>query len=73
MKFNFDLLIDRRNTNSMKWNVEEDELAMWVADMDFQTAPCVQQAIQKKATFGIYGYSDIPEAYYASYQQWWKQ
>ena len=46
MKFNFDALIDRRNTNSMKWNVKEDEIAMWVADMDFQTAPCVQQAIQ---------------------------
>ena len=53
MKFNFDDLIDRRNTNSMKWNVEGDELAMWVADMDFQTAPCVQQAIQKKAAFGL--------------------
>ena len=73
MKFNFDALIDRRNTNSMKWNVKEDEFAMWVADMDFQTAPCVQQAIQKKATLGIYGYSELPEAYFTSYQQWWKQ
>ena len=73
MKFNFDALIDRRNTNSMKWNVKEDEIAMWVADMDFQTAPCVQQAIQKKATLGIYGYSELPEAYFTSYQQWWKQ
>lgn len=71
MKYDFDALIDRRNTNSMKWNVKENELAMWVADMDFQTAPCVQETVQKKAAFGIYGYSDIPEAYYGSYQQWW--
>lgn len=72
MIYDFDTLFDRRNTNSMKWNVGEDELAMWVADMDFQTAPCVQQAIQKKAELGIFGYSDIPEAYYTSYQNWWK-
>ena len=59
MKYEFDQLIDRRNTNSLKWNVKEDELAMWVADMDFQTAPCVREAVQKKAAFGIYGYSII--------------
>lgn len=73
MKYNFDVLIDRRNTNSLKWNVKEDELAMWVADMDFQTAPCVQESIQRKAAFGIFGYSDIPEEYYRAYQNWWKK
>ena len=39
MKFLFDEKIDRRNTGSMKWDVNENELPMWVADMDFQTAP----------------------------------
>lgn len=73
MKYEFDQLIDRRNTNSLKWNVKEDELAMWVADMDFQTAPCIREAVQKKAAFGIYGYSDIPEAYYTAYQSWWSR
>lgn len=71
MKFNFDELIDRRDTNSLKWNIKDNELAMWVADMDFKTAPCVQQALKKIATFGIFGYSDIPEDYYTSYQDWW--
>lgn len=71
MKYNFDVLIDRRNTNSMKWNVDDGELAMWVADMDFQTAPCVSEAIQDVAKFGIFGYSDIPDTYYESYQNWW--
>lgn len=45
MKYEFDRLIDRRNTNSLKWNVKEGELAMWVADMDFQTAPCIREAV----------------------------
>ena len=41
MTSNFDEMIDRRNTASLKWDVEENELPMWVADMDFATAPCV--------------------------------
>ena len=41
----FDTVIERRNTNSLKWNVEEDTIAMWVADMDFRTAPCIQKAM----------------------------
>lgn len=69
----FNTLIDRRNTNSLKWNVQEDVLPMWVADMDFQTAPCVQQAIQQIASFGIFGYSDIPEDYFKAYQTWWNK
>lgn len=38
MKFNFDKTHNRRNTGSLKWDIEEQELPMWVADMDFQTA-----------------------------------
>lgn len=71
--FDFDTPVNRRNTNSLKWNVKDDELAMWVADMDFKTAPCVQKAIQEKAALGIYGYSDIPDEYYEAYQNWWKK
>ena len=37
--YDFDKIIDRRNTNSLKWDVAENELPMWVADMDFETAP----------------------------------
>lgn len=71
MKYDFDQLLDRRNTNSLKWNVQENELPMWVADMDFQTAPCVQKAIQDIANFGIFGYSDIPDQYFTGFQTWW--
>ena len=61
MTYNFDQIIDRRNTNSLKWNVGEGELPMWVADMDFETAPAVKAAIQKRAAHGVFGYTDLPE------------
>ena len=52
MASNFDEMIDRRNTASLKWDVEENELPMWVADMDFATAPCVLEAGFFSVTIG---------------------
>ena len=52
----FDELVDRRNSGSIKWDVGENELPMWVADMDFKTAPCVIEALQKRLSHGVYGY-----------------
>lgn len=72
MKYDFDRVIERRNTNSLKWNVGETELPMWVADMDFETAPSVKDAIQERAVHGIFGYTDIPDAWYQAYIDWWK-
>lgn len=72
MNFNFDVPKDRRNTNSLKWNVGENELPMWVADMDFQTAPAIQEAISARASQGIFGYTDVPEGWYQAYADWWK-
>ena len=48
-RYDFDQITDRRNTGSLKWDVAENELPMWVADMDFQTAPAVREAIEKRA------------------------
>ena len=45
MKYNFDEIIDRKNTNSLKWDISEGELPMWVADMEFKTAPEITEAI----------------------------
>ena len=72
MTYDFDTVISRRGTDSMKWDVGENELAMWVADMDFPTAPEVREALQKRLDHGIFGYSDVPEAWYAAYMDWWK-
>ena len=55
MKYDFDTVVNRRNTDSLKWNVAENELPMWVADMDFKTAPEITEAIKAKADLGVYG------------------
>ena len=72
MKYNFDEIIDRRDTNSLKWDIAEGELPMWVADMDFQTAPEITEEIIKRAGHGIFGYSVIPDEWYDAYINWWK-
>ena len=68
----FDRTVDRRNTGSLKWDVAEGELPMWVADMDFQTAPAVREAIRARAEHGIFGYSIVPEEWYEAYIRWWR-
>lgn len=71
MKYNFDELTDRRNTNSLKWDVGENELPMWVADMDFKTAPEVTEAVIARAKSGIYGYQTVPDEWYKAVAGWW--
>lgn len=66
MKYNFDLPTNRKNTGSLKWDVAENELPMWVADMDFETAPAIKEAILKTAERGIFGYSVVPDEYFES-------
>ena len=73
MAYNFDEVIDRRHSNSMKWNVAEGELPMWVADMDFKTAPEIVNAIKKRVDQDCFGYTDIPEEWYQAYIDWWKR
>lgn len=67
----FDREIERRNTGSLKWDVPEGELPMWVADMDFETAPEIREAIRKRAEHGVFGYSVIPEEWNQAYIGWW--
>lgn len=69
----FDEEINRRGTGSYKWEVEENELPMWVADMDFKTAPPIIEAMQKRVDHGIFGYSIIPDEWYDAYMSWWKR
>lgn len=72
MTYDFSKPVDRRHTNSMKWDVADHELPMWVADMDFETCPAVKEAILKKAQLGVYGYTIIPDSYIESVMNWWK-
>ena len=71
-KYDFDQLIPRRGTNSVKWDEEPaaDILPMWVADMDFRTAPCVVEALRRRVEHGVYGYATVPESYYGAVTSW---
>lgn len=77
---NFDQIIDRRGTHSMKWDMMQERygvspdtgVSMWVADMDFYPPQVVQQAAQRAADHGVYGYFGDDRAYLNSVQ-WWMQ
>lgn len=73
MKYDFDTPTDRRGTYSLKWNVAENKLPMWVADMDFQTAPEIMDALKRRLEQGVFGYSIIPEEWKEAYIHWWKE
>ena len=71
--FDFDTAPDRRDTNSLKWDVREDELPMWVADMDFAAAPKIKEALIARAQHGVFGYSVVPDEWYEAIISWWKR
>ncbi|MDU7029690.1 MalY/PatB family protein [Robinsoniella peoriensis] len=73
MNFQFDQIIERRNTGAMKWDVNENELPMWVADMDFQTAPEITESMVDRARQGVFGYTLVTDEWYGAYQTWWKK
>ena len=75
MTYNFDELIPRRGTNSYKWDsaADADVLPMWVADMDFRTAPAITNALRNRVEHGIFGYTRVPQAYYDAVAGWFSR
>lgn len=73
MKYDFDKIIDRRHTDSCKWNVLDSELPMWVADMDFEVAKPIQDAIISRASHPIYGYSDMQNEWSDAYINYYRE
>ena len=75
-KYNFDEVINRYNTNSLKYDYKErrgmpsDVLPLWVADMDFKTAPEIIDALVEKSKHGIFGYSEPLDGYYNALNNW---
>ena len=67
MKYNFDVLAKRKNTNSVKYDEYNSCLPMWVADMDFLLAPKIKEALQKDLDVGAIGYTTIPDAFYEAF------
>ena len=72
MPFDFDSIPSRRGTNSLKWSVDTGELPMWVADMDFVTAPAILDAVSARLASGVFGYGVIPEEFSQAIQLWWR-
>ncbi|MBD5462546.1 MAG: pyridoxal phosphate-dependent aminotransferase [Lachnospiraceae bacterium] len=72
----FDTIIDRRNTNSLKYDfagkygMPEDVLPLWVADMDFRISSYIQDAVRQQAEHGIFGYSEVTDAYFDAVRSW---
>lgn len=73
MKYNFDILANRKNTDSVKYDEYNSCLPMWVADMDFLLAPKIKEAIQKDLDVGAIGYKTIPDAYFESFSNLYKR
>ena len=74
-QFDFDEIVVRRGTNSYKWDLPkgEDIIPMWVADMDFKTAPCIIDALKRCVEHGIFGYTFVPDSYYDAIINWFKR
>ncbi|HEY3381940.1 MAG TPA: PatB family C-S lyase [Vicinamibacterales bacterium] len=76
MLFDFDAVLDRRRTHSLKWDhcaTEfglDDVIPMWVADMDFAAPPAVVEAVKARAAHGAYGYVSVPESFWQAVIEW---
>lgn len=72
MEYDFSRPTERRGTDSYKWDSapETDIIPLWVADMDFETFPCITEALQRRVAHGIFGYTRVPEAYYEAVCKW---
>lgn len=70
MQYNFDQVIDRSNTGSIKWHYEDDTIPLWVADMDFKAAQTILDSINKVVEHGVLGYTKQTDALYDAIINW---
>jgi cystathionine beta-lyase len=70
VQYNFDEIIDRRGTGSLKWHYSDDTIPLWVADMDFRAAPPVLDSVQRVVDHGILGYTKPTDALYEAIINW---
>lgn len=73
MDFDFTTIPDRRHTDSVKWDVKDGELPMWIADMDFKTAPAIIKAMQDKIKLAAFGYEWPQADYFSAVADWYEQ
>ncbi|WP_406043752.1 MalY/PatB family protein [Succinimonas sp.] len=73
MKYDFATPVNRRNDYALKWGGPADELPLWVADMDFRTAPEITEGLLETVREGIFGYTDIPRIWHRAFRDWWQK
>ena len=75
MTYNFDKLIERRGTGCVKWDemTDKDIIPMWIADMDFPVAPAIHEAIKRRASHPVFGYTYVQDDYYNAVISWFKR
>lgn len=71
MKYDFTNILNRRESDSIKWDVDENTLPMWIADMDFKVAPCITKALLDRVNHPIYGYSKFDEEFKNAYHRFY--
>lgn len=72
--FCFDVIAHRRGTGSMKWDdAPQADYPLWVADMDFQAAPCIREALAQRLEHGVFGYAMPTDVYYHSVMRWHRE
>ena len=71
----FDTPVVRRGTGCVKWDEHplDDLVPLWVADMDFRTAPAIIEALQRRVEHGVFGYTLVPESYYEAIIAWFRR
>ena len=74
MIYDFDKVTDRHHSDSVKWDLcDPGVIPMWIADMDFQCAPFIVDAVRRRAEHGIFGYTQVPDEYYESVINWFEK
>lgn len=73
MKYDFETIPARRHTNSIKWDVKDNELPMWVADMDFKVAPEIVTAMREKINLQAFGYETPGKDYFEAIASWYRE
>ena len=75
MRYDFDELIERRGSGSVKWDEcpSDDVIPLWVADMDFRAAPAIQEALRRRVEHGVFGYALVDDDYYEAIISWFQR
>lgn len=76
MNYNFDKLTERRRTDCWKWDIDDpqaDVIPLWVADMDFEAAPKIVEALRQRVEHAVFGYTKVPDSFFEAIRGWYSR